>query len=171
MSRAQNDYRHISNNIRNLVSHIHVNGVNEWSICPWLPSECVNGQNEPSCCRENMNQMQGWCSRLWNICFKNSGMPSVADCQKRNKRKIRNFRRIFGNPRNGIGQREWKMMSFHSCNSHKRVFTLSGYKTEVLQLTSGMLAGSRDGTPMEKAETTPDYHSPELVPDFTGGLW
>ena len=30
-------------------SEFSKNGVNEWTVRPWLPSEYVNGQNEPSC--------------------------------------------------------------------------------------------------------------------------
>ena len=48
--------------------------------------------------------------------------------------------------------------------------TFSRYGTDVPELTSSTLAGSRGGTPAENTETTPDHHSPEVVLDFTGGL-
>ena len=48
----------------NGVNRFRVSGVNEWSIRPWLPSKCANGQNEPSCCEENRK----WRGNRWSIC-------------------------------------------------------------------------------------------------------
>ena len=49
----------ISNHSPDLVVHIawlsecaHVNGMDERSVRPWLPNACANGQDKPSCCRE-----------------------------------------------------------------------------------------------------------------------
>ena len=35
---------------------IRMNGVHEWGIRLWLPSEYVNGQKEPSCCGKTVNE-------------------------------------------------------------------------------------------------------------------
>ena len=50
----------------NGVNVFRVNGVNEWSIRPSLPSEYVNRQNEPSCCGKNPWMKRNlWIIRPW----------------------------------------------------------------------------------------------------------
>ena len=42
---------------------IPMNGVDEWSICPWLPSAYMNGEDEPSCC----GKTREWRGNQWTI--------------------------------------------------------------------------------------------------------
>ena len=50
-----------------VIECICVNGAHEWRIQPWLPSECVNGQNEPSCCGKKAREWRGdeWSVSPW----------------------------------------------------------------------------------------------------------
>ena len=63
-------------------------------------------------------------------------------------------------PKYGIGQEKNGKygISTFSVSPQKQGFsTFSGYGTDVPELTSGTLAGSRGGTPAQNTETAPDH--------------
>ena len=75
---------------------IRAHGVKKWSICPWLPSECVNRGNEPSCSgKEEIHKHKQFCPvTAW---VKGRGSPDrvargqIFMCYVRNPRNINMF--------------------------------------------------------------------------------